>query len=105
MKIVLDTNVLISAFVFKGFSAKVFDYCATAQTIILSPWILDELKEKLSQKFGINSSEVEKIHQLLLEVAEIIEPKNEAPTVCRDKDDNNILQIAEVCRSSLHHYR
>lgn len=39
MKVVLDTNVLIAAFVFKGFAAKIFDYCTTQATIILSPFL------------------------------------------------------------------
>jgi len=32
-KVVIDTNVLISTFVFKGFAAKVFEYCAVYHSI------------------------------------------------------------------------
>ena len=99
MKVVLDTNVLISAFVFKGFSAKVFDHCATAHTILVSPWIVNELEEKLTQKFSVELFDVESIIHLLLDVSEIVEPDNDIPTICRDEDDNNILQLAEFAQA------
>lgn len=99
-KIVIDTNVLISAFVFKGFAAKVFEYCAVYQSIILSNWILNELTEKLVKKFKIEPSDVDIVIQLIKDRATILEPKNKLPNVCRDKDDNNILQLAEYAAAN-----
>lgn len=43
MKIVLDTNIFISAFVFRGKAAAVFDHCALREELFVSQWILDEL--------------------------------------------------------------
>lgn len=99
-KIVIDTNVLISAFVFKGFAAKVFEYCAVYQSIILSNWILNELKEKLIKKFKIEPSDVNDVIQLMKNRATILEPKSKLPDACRDKDDNNILQLAEYAEAN-----
>lgn len=99
MKVILDTNVLISAFVFKGFAAKVFDYCATQETIILSPWIIKELFDKFRSKFKLEEVFLEEIQALLLEKAAVITPTNDVPEVCRDPDDNHILQIAEFVKA------
>lgn len=99
MKIVLDTNVLISAFVFKGFAAKVFDHCATQHTIILSPWIIEELLDKLQHKFNLEAAIVKELQDLLLEKVSVIEPANAVPDICRDKDDNHILQIADFVKA------
>ena len=38
MKIVIDTNVLISSFLFGGLSAEVFDYCYIFHEIYISEW-------------------------------------------------------------------
>lgn len=100
MKIVLDTNVLISALVFKGFAAKVFDYCATQHTIILSPWIIEELIDKLQHKFNLEAALVKELQDLLLEKVSVIAPANAVPDICRDKDDNYILQIAEFVKAN-----
>jgi len=100
LKIVFDTNVLISTFVFKGFSAKVFEYCAIYHSIISSNWILNELTEKLTEKFKIKSSEVDTIKQILNERVDIVRPKTELPKICRDKDDNNILQLSEYTKAN-----
>jgi len=37
MKVVVDTNVLISALLFKGISGRVFDYCMVEEEVISSP--------------------------------------------------------------------
>lgn len=94
VKVVFDTNVLISVFVFKGFSSKVFEYAVLHQKIILSNWILNELQDKLINKFKLKKIDIDVIIQLLKDRVEVVEPKNEIPNICRDKDDNNILQLA-----------
>jgi len=99
-KIVIDTNVLISTFVFKGFAAKIFEYCAVYENIILSNWILNELTEKLLNKFKIEPTDVDDIIQLIKDRATILEPINKLPNVCRDKDDNNILQLSEYAKAN-----
>lgn len=87
MKIIIDTNVLISAFVFKGFSATVFDYCATQEQIYLSEWVLNELSEKMKEKFNISSVKVNNVVELIKEKAIVEIPDVPTPDVCRDKDD------------------
>lgn len=45
MKIVLDTNVFIAAFISHGACHELLEHCAIRHEIILSPFIYDEFKE------------------------------------------------------------
>lgn len=95
MKIVLDTNILISAFVFRGKAAAVFDHCALREELFVSQWILDELSQKLRFKFNVEERDILEMLSLIAEKSSLVQPHTPLPTVCRDMDDNNILQLAE----------
>jgi len=55
MKVVLDTNILISTFVFKGNTRKVYSHCCNYTDIFLSDFIVDELTDKLLNKFEVET--------------------------------------------------
>jgi putative PIN family toxin of toxin-antitoxin system len=95
MSIVLDTNVLISAFLFRGLSASVYDYCVLQANVYLSEWIMEEFLEKLEQKFAVNLEKRKAIEEVIRDRVIISEPTTLLPTICRDEDDNHVLQIAE----------
>lgn len=95
MKIVLDTNIFISAFVFRGKAAAVFDHCALREELLVSQWILDELAQKLRSKFNIKEGDVLEMLSLITEKSSLVQPHTPLPSACRDVDDNNILQLAE----------
>lgn len=95
MKIVIDTNVLLSALLFSGFSTKVYDFCASRYNIISSDWLLEELEEKLTSKFKLTDHQAESYMSLLKERMAIVHPFNELPEECRDSDDNHVLQVAD----------
>ena len=95
MKIVFDTNVLLSALLFSGFSTKVFDFCVARYNLISSDWLLDELEEKLTEKFKLTDAQADTYMSLLRERMAIVHPFNELPEDCRDTDDNHVLQVAD----------
>lgn len=95
MKIVFDTNVLISSLLFSGFSTKVYDFCATRYNLITSDWLLEELEEKLTGKFKLSDEQAGNYLGLLRERMAVIQPFNDLPQACRDVDDNHVLQLAE----------
>lgn len=95
MKIIFDTNVLLSALLFPGFSAKVYDFCSAQYNIISSNWLLEELAEKLTGKFNLTDQQTETYITLLRERMAVIHPFNELPDACRDADDNHVLQVAD----------
>ena len=95
MKIVFDTNVLLSALLFSGFSTKVFDFCVARYNLISSDWLLEELEEKLTEKFKLTDAQADTYMSLLRERMAIVHPFNELPEDCRDTDDNHVLQVAD----------
>jgi uncharacterized protein len=93
--IVFDTNVLISAFVFKKFAGDVYQYCAERYSLYTSEWILAELSRKLaSPKFKIPPVLQDAILLQVRADATVLYPTNALPTNSRDLDDNPILQVA-----------
>ncbi len=94
MKIVLDSNVLISAFASRGLCADLFRELAASHDIVISEYILSEVHEKLVGKLRISTSVADGIRNLLTQyVAESPElPKIDASI--RDPDDVPIIAFA-----------
>ncbi|TGM86568.1 putative toxin-antitoxin system toxin component, PIN family [Leptospira licerasiae] len=99
MKIVLDTKVLLSSYLFQGYTAEVFDHIWLNHEIILSEWILKEFREVCSRKFKIKESEILEVLDHLRGGASVYQPKGLPQKVCADPDDDNILHIAEFSKS------
>lgn len=95
MKVILDTNVLISAFVFKGKAASVYHYCATTEDIYISEWIFEELTRTLRRKFNTSKPDIQELVALLSGKCVLAYPTLPLPDICRDPDDNYILQLCE----------
>ena len=94
MKVVFDTNVLIAAFISRGGCNEILEHCVLFYEIILSRFILDELKEKLTGKFGFSGSEVNNVIQLLKSRSTIVQPDDLPSPLSRDPDDDNIIAAA-----------
>lgn len=94
MKLVLDTNVLIAAFITHGTCNEILEYCALNHEVVISPFILRELQDKLTQKFGYTDPEVKSVAQLLEFRFSRVDPLPLAAPVCRDPDDDPIIATA-----------
>lgn len=94
MKVVVDTNVLISAFVFGGNAERVLEKVLASGELIYSPFILHELERVLNGKFEIPADKINRILTSLNQVARVLSPDVPLPNICRDPDDNFILQLA-----------
>ena len=57
MKLVLDTNVLIAAFISRGVCNELLEHCVVNHDVVLSQFIFGELKEKLEGKFKFSARE------------------------------------------------
>jgi len=95
LKIILDTNVLISASIFGGLSADIFTYCYERHTIYISDFILNEFHRILKEKLKVPEKKILFKVSSFKENLEYIKPKNAIPDICKDKDDNSICQLAE----------
>ena len=97
MRLILDTNVLVSAFVFKSTTAsKVVRFSAQKHTILFSESTFKELKSTLLKQKFAEIAELSTIRSFivnLVRMGEFIEPKTEI-TACRDPKDNKFLELA-----------
>jgi predicted nucleic acid-binding protein len=65
VKILLDTNVLIAAFVARGRCADLLEHCIERHDLFTSEFILDEFAEKLVGKFKAEPGLAKEATQLL----------------------------------------
>lgn len=94
MNLVLDTNVLIAAFIAKGLCHTLVEHCLRTHTVIVSEFIFQELRDKLTQKFKYSTEDARATEDLLRSRMRVVEPAVLAVGVCRDPDDDQILGTA-----------
>jgi uncharacterized protein len=94
MRVVFDTNVLISAFIAQGTCSELLEYCGRQHSVIVSDFILRELRTCLVGKFGYSEQQVAAAAHLIDSIAETVAPLNLATPVCRDHDDDAVLGTA-----------
>ncbi|MBV6441639.1 MAG: PIN domain-containing protein [Haliscomenobacteraceae bacterium CHB4] len=58
MKVVVDTNVLISAFVFGGNAERVLEKTLAIGEVVCSAFIINELTRVLTEKFDVPAEKV-----------------------------------------------
>ncbi len=94
-RVVLDTNVYISALMFGGLPGSLLDLAfLRAFTLIVSPAPLDELDEKLQAKFGMTIKDAAFLRARLENVAQIVKPRESLRVIADDPDDNRVLECA-----------
>lgn len=96
MKVVFDTNVLIAAFVAEGVCAKLLRRARKGQvSLITSPFILQEFQDTLSKKFSATRREIQDALQVVMDAVQItVQPSQAVTGVCRDPDDDRVLECA-----------
>jgi uncharacterized protein len=95
IRVVIDTNVYISALMFGGLPGFLFDLAFLQSfVLILSPALLDELDEKLRLKFEVSAEDAAMTRAKLHSVARIVEPDEILHVIEEDPDDNRVLECA-----------
>jgi hypothetical protein len=97
VRVVLDTNALVSALLFTGISSNLVSFWQRGSiTLLLSRDILDEYLRVLSyRKFELSEEEIkELIQEEILPYAEVVKPKRRLRVVKRDPADNKFLECA-----------
>jgi len=100
MRLVIDTNVLIAAFISHGVCNELYEHCALNHEVVLSKFILDELNGKLTGKFLFTTREADSVVRLVRSRCEIVRTSPLPTQVSRDPDDDNVIAtaIAGRCR-------
>ena len=95
MKVVLDTNVIISGVLFSGNPSRVLDMMVEADyELCLSPFILGEVASVLAHKFNRSAQFIAETLADLRRIATVIDPAPQADAVPGGHDDNRILDCA-----------
>ncbi len=102
MRVTLDTNILVSAFVSKhGLPADILDLIATFQeiTLVLSDAILEEFldvmnREEVRIRFGYGEADVSKFERAIRNIAEIVAIKSNFKAIEEDPEDDVVVNTA-----------
>ncbi len=96
LKVVLDTNVLISAILFGGKPRQILEKAIRGEIrLCLSEPILEELKGVLQRsKFDYSPEMIQFILTELTGIADFVNPSETIDVVLEDPDDNRILECA-----------
>ena len=96
MRVVLDTNILISAFVFPGGRPELV-YRAALEgriTLVTSPSLLAEFGRVLSETFDWDASIVEEAVAHVARVGEVVRPIQRVEVIAEDPADDRVLEAA-----------
>jgi putative PIN family toxin of toxin-antitoxin system len=94
MNIVLDTNVLIAAFISHGTCNETLEHCIRYHNLITSKYILNEFRNNLISKFKFSKNEVAEASALLLSRMTVVTPSIIPKNICDDHKDLPILGTA-----------
>lgn len=100
MKVVFDTNILVSALVFPGGrgEAALLRIADEKDQLVLSKPILDELLGVLARKFSRDAEELARAAVLISELSLSVKPRQRLRVV-KDDPDNRILECAAAGRA------
>ena len=95
MKVVFDTNVLVSALVFPGGrgEAALLRGVEERDQLFFSKPILDELLGVLARKFSRDKEELSRVALLLSDLGVAVRPRQKLRVV-KDEPDNRVLECA-----------
>ena len=95
MRVVVDTNVLISAILFGGVSDQVFLAGLRGEIqLITSDPLLKELERVLKNKFKLNVQWVRGVIEEVRNVAEVVEVSSHINIISHPEEDNRVLECA-----------
>jgi putative PIN family toxin of toxin-antitoxin system len=96
LRIVLDTNILISAFVFPGGTAEVLYRLAIEERLelVTSPPLLAEFGRVLTKKFGWSPACAGEAVAQVARVGSVVKPSQRVRVVKADPADDRVLEAA-----------
>ena len=102
-RLVIDSNVLISAVFFGGPPARVLQQVMVGAAVaFISLAILDEIREVVQRpKFGLTPVQALLLIEELTHVCRVVEPKTSVREIRDDPDDNAVLECALEARAAI----
>jgi putative PIN family toxin of toxin-antitoxin system len=95
VRVVFDSNILISALVFPGKQAEkaILRIIENRDQLLISKPIVDEVLEVLARKFARDPEELSRVAVFLADLADTVRPRRRV-RVLKDEADNRILECA-----------
>jgi putative PIN family toxin of toxin-antitoxin system len=101
MRVVLDTNVIVSAVIAGGTPLAVLLLAVRGEvTLITSPFLLGDLRRVLCTKFSAETARTDAFIARLKERAHIVHPKDTV-SILDDDPDNRVLECALAGEASI----
>ena len=102
LRVVLDTNVLISAILFGGKPRQILEKAIRGEIrLCLSEPILEELKGVLQRsKFDYSPETIQFILTELMGIADFVNPSETLNVVLEDPEDNRVLECAVEAKAN-----
>ncbi len=94
MKVFLDTNVLVSAFVARGLCADLYRYLLAEQDVQTGEVNLVELKRTSRHKIGATTEQITEVEGQLRDHTIVAKPATRSTVRIRDRDDEWVLASA-----------
>jgi putative PIN family toxin of toxin-antitoxin system len=94
MRVLLDTNVIVSAVTTRGLCADVFRAVLAAHELVTCPQVLQEVRRILSKKFGVPEPLIAEYLELIGQEAIMAESEDLPGLPIQDRDDAAIVAAA-----------
>ena len=103
LRVVFDSNVIISGFLFGGHPARLLEYTlGNSIHAFTSLPILDEVRDVLQRpKFGLSSEQALTLIEELHDLCDVVTPTKRVRAISTDPDDNIILECAQEANATL----
>jgi putative PIN family toxin of toxin-antitoxin system len=99
MIIVLDTNIIIAAFATEGLCHSLFELCVDQHEIYICDFIILELSRNFDKKLKLPRNANDNIIDYLTENATLQNPPALPHQICRDKNDDIIISLADTVKA------
>jgi uncharacterized protein len=102
MRVVIDTNIMVSAYLGGALKAIIVSWKSGKFTLVVSDAISDEYHEVLKRpKFQIEHAELDDFFALLLDKAEFVIPLETINVITSDSSDNKFIEAAIAGKAKL----
>jgi putative PIN family toxin of toxin-antitoxin system len=102
MLVVIDTNIMVSAYLGGALKAIIVSWRSGKFTLVVSDAISDEYHDVLRRpKFQIEQTEVDDFFALLLDKAEFVIPVETINVITDDPSDNKFIEAAIAGKAKL----
>lgn len=101
MRVLLDTNVIVSAVTTRGLCADVFRAVLAVHELVTCSQVLQEVRRILGMKFGVPEPLIVEYLELISQEAILSEPEELPDLPIQDRDDAAIVAAAIIAEAEV----